>query len=123
MIRFKWLKISLVAVVVSCGKELPELRDFDKASFVQDRNGCLNRRRSMVHALQREKDKLLALDEMQIVAVLGKPDSKELLSRNQKFYQYNLHPASQCADRTDTVSLKLIIRFNAVGLAKEVSVE
>jgi len=120
----RWLKIVLIlAVMNSCGKELPDLKEIDKKSFIEDKNGCLHRRRSMIEAIQQQKDKLLALDEMQVVALLGKPDHNELYKRNQKFYHYYLHPAPECSDVTDTISLRLVIRFNAMGLAKEVSVE
>lgn len=118
--------LSLFLIVVSClscGRDLPEIRGIDKTTFARDRNGCLNQRRTMVKAIQNEKDKLLALDEMEIVAILGKPDHNELYKRNQKFFYYYLHPSPRCSLQTDTVSLRLIIRFNAMGLAKEVSVE
>jgi hypothetical protein len=124
MVRFRWLNAFVVAAVVSsCGKELPELDGIDKKAFIEDRNGCLQKRRSMVDAIQNQKEKLLALEQMQIVALLGKPDHNELYKRNQKFFYYYLHPGPDCALPTDTVSLKLVIRFNAMGLAKEVSVE
>ncbi|HYC85160.1 MAG TPA: hypothetical protein VEB86_08050 [Chryseosolibacter sp.] len=123
MTAYRWLKVAMIAVVIaSCGKPLPELDGFDKVKFAEDRNGCLGKRLLMTDALRRQKDKLLALDEMKIVAVLGKPDHNELYKRNQKFYHYYLSPSADCA-AADTGSLKLVIRFNAMGLAKEVAVE
>lgn len=125
MAKFRLFSIVMfnISMLAGCGKELPELRGIDKKEWIEDRNGCLRKRRSMVKAIQEEKDKLLALDEMQVVALLGKPDHHELYKRNQKFYHYYLHPAEACAGVTDTVALSLVIRFNAMGLAKEVSVQ
>lgn len=74
-------------------------------------------------AIDREKEKLLGLDEMQTVTLLGSPDQNELYSRNQKFYYYFIEPAPSCSGGSDSISERLVIRFNAVGLAKEVSIE
>lgn len=73
-------------------------------------------------AIDREKEKLLGLDEVQTVKLLGSPDQEELYSRNQKFYYYFIDPAAQCGTPGDSTAEKLVIRFNAVGLAKEVSI-
>lgn len=73
----------------------------------------------MIDAIKKEKQKLLALDEMQVVELLGSPDRNELFKRNQKFYYYFLEPAPEC-DVHGESPLKLSIRFNAMGLAKEV---
>ena len=60
---------------------------------------------------------------MQIVKLLGRPDQNELSTRNQKFFYYFLEPAPACGTATDSLSARLSIRFNAVGLAKEVAIE
>lgn len=77
----------------------------------------------MTTAIDREKEKLLALDEMKIVKLLGKPDRNELFTRNQKFYEYFLEPSPECGGNSTKVAKKLVIRFNAMGLAKEVAIE
>lgn len=67
---------------------------------------------------------MLGLEEMQVIELLGRPDQNELYKRNQKFYYYWLTPSDQC-DSTHVAGtmLRLAIRFNAMGLAKEVAVE
>jgi len=70
----------------------------------------------------RQREKLLALDEMAIVKLLGRPDEQEIYKRNQKFYYYYVKPGSQCESMTGDTE-KLVIRFNAVGLAKEINLE
>ena len=76
----------------------------------------------MIETIRKEKEKLLALDEVQVIKVLGKPDRNELFKRNQKFYHYYLEPSEGCLNAVDT-PLRLSIRFNAMGLAKEIVIE
>jgi hypothetical protein len=124
MARFKSFSFLVCILLLSCGKELPELKGIDKTEWMADKHGCGDKRSKMIASLQGEKDKLLALSEMEIVEVLGRPDENELYKRNQKFYYYQLSPTKQfCDGATDSEALKLIIRFNAMGLAKEVSIE
>jgi hypothetical protein len=125
MVRFRSLSIIAYAVFVfSCGNDLPELKGIDKSEWIADKHACGDKRSKMVTSLQTEKDKLLALSEMEIVEVLGRPDENELYKRNQKFYYYHLNPGKEfCDTASDTTVLKLVIRFNAMGLAKEISIE
>lgn len=124
MHRFRSLSpLLLILLLISCGKALPSLDGIDKAAWANDRNGCQQKRLAMKDALMKEKEKLLALKETQIVSLLGKPDRNELLKRSQKFYHYYLEPSLECKGRSDTSALKLLIRFNAMGLAKEISIE
>ena len=58
---------------------------------------------------------------MEIVELMGRPDQTELLKRNQKFFTYFITGGPGCAVADSVVTL-LTIRFNAMGLAKEVEV-
>ena len=118
-----WLSIFLVLIFVSCDKPLPTLEGIDAERWTEDKNACDKDRTSMREAIDREKEKLLSLDQMQIVALLGRPDQNELLKRNQKFFYYFLEPGPECGGTADSTAEKLVIRFNAMGLAKEVSIE
>jgi hypothetical protein len=123
MNRFRTLSFYLLFIVVfSCGKQTPELEGFDKKSWDLDKNACSGKRAQMMVSISKEKDKLLALNEMQIVDVLGRPDQNELYKRNQKFFYYFLQPSRDCGTG-DSTSSRLVIRFNAMGLAKEISIE
>jgi hypothetical protein len=123
MLRYKWLNLAVIALFMfSCGKSLPELEGIDQQVWKEDRNGCAHKREPMAAAIKKEKNKLLALNELEIIKVLGKPDRNELFKRNQKFYHYFLEPADECASHGDE-PLRLSIRFNAMGLAKEIVVE
>jgi outer membrane protein assembly factor BamE (lipoprotein component of BamABCDE complex) len=75
----------------------------------------------MIKPLQEQKNKLQGLTEMQIIALLGRPDQNELYSRNQKFYYYSLEPGKACGQNIEPK--RLSVRFNAVGRANEVELE
>ncbi|MBX2963257.1 MAG: hypothetical protein KF687_12145 [Cyclobacteriaceae bacterium] len=117
----KWLSVAIV-LLVGCGNPLPQLEGIDAERWKNDKNGCLNQRSSMKEAIAQQKEKLLALNEKQIIRLLGKPDQNELYKRNQKFYSYYIHPAPACGKHSDFFNV-LIIRFNAMGLANEVVIE
>lgn len=102
---------------------MPSLEGMDLERWKEDKNACNNIRGDMRKAIDREKNKLLSLDQMQIVELLGKPDQNELYRRNQKFFYYFLEPSPDCKKAADSVAEKLVIRFNAMGLAKEVMIE
>jgi hypothetical protein len=119
----QYLLIVLVIVLSSCSTKLPELKGIDTQAWMDDKNGCKKKRSSMIAALEREQEKLLALTELQIVTVLGKPDQHELYKRNQKFYYYYLTPSSTCEEKNNASPQRLVIRFNAMGLAKETFLE
>lgn len=124
MRALRWPSFFLLLIVfLSCQKALPTLEGIDSDRWKEDKNACLKQRLEMRDAIDREKEKLLALDQMQIVSLLGKPDQNELSSRNQKFFYYFLEPALACGGTADSTAARLVIRFNAVGLAKEVAIE
>ncbi|MCU0357380.1 MAG: hypothetical protein MUE95_07355 [Cyclobacteriaceae bacterium] len=113
---------ALFILILSCGKPLPQLDQMDLDAWRTDTDGCLGHRMMMTEAITAQKEKLLALDEKEIIYLLGKPDKNELYTRNQKFYSYYLYPAPSC-NSGDSTTLTLIIRFNAMGLAKEITIE
>lgn len=117
----KWLLLSVVCLVFSCGKPLPDLSPIDLAQWKEDKGGCKNIRTSYLAALTEQKDELKGLSEGDIIELLGRPDRNELYKRNQKFYYYDLEPGKGC-DST-LFNQQLILRFNAMGMAKEVSIE
>lgn len=121
----KWLNVSVLLVFIyGCDKPLPELEGVNGDLFEQDKNACNKIRSTMRGAIDDQKKELLALNQMQIVKLLGRPDVNELSSRNQKFFYYFLEPAPDCSGaKADSSAERLVIRFNAVGLAKEVAVE
>lgn len=116
----KWFWLSLV--LVSCGKQLPDLAPIDVAQWRTDKGGCGNIRWSSIQQLTEQLEELKALSEGDVVTLLGRPDRNELYKRNQKFYYYDIEPGKACSDSIKT-NQQLILRFNAMGLAKEVTIE
>ena len=122
----KWLKLTPVffwLMLSSCGDPLPTLEGVDLQTWKNDKHGCAGKRFTMMSSLSSQSKKLLALSESEIISLLGKPDENELYKRNQKFYYYLIDPSKTCSDTISTDPRKLVIRFNAVGLAKEVVIE
>lgn len=117
------LGVTIFLINISCGQPLPTLDQIDLYAWKNDKQACHGKRASMSSALESQSEKLLALDESEIIELLGKPDEAELYTRNQKFYYYFVDPSKGCAQADSTASRRLIIRFNATGLAKEVSIE
>ena len=118
----KLLSALFILVVLSCGKSLPEIEHLDLDAWKKDKNACGAYRSDNIEVIRSQKEKLLALKESQIIELLGRPDRNELYKRNQKFFQYYLEPASIC-ENAKVDALRLVIRFNAMGLAKEVAIE
>jgi hypothetical protein len=119
---FKWRSpLFIILVLVSCNSA-PKLEDFDSDVWASDRYGCRDLRGKYYPSLKLQKSKLLGLNEMEVVQVLGNPDQNELFTRNQKFYYYFLEPSEKCAIPS-LKAKRLVLRFNAVGLLKEINEE
>jgi hypothetical protein len=120
MLRKAWF--SVVLILYGCSKPLPVLENVNVADWKADPNGCLGKRTSMEQAIRGQKEKLLTLSETEVIALLGMPDRNELYKRNQKFFYYFITASSGCPTPAER-EVKLSIRFNAVGLVKEVTLE
>ena len=119
MKNLSWLGLSLF--LIACGKPLPDLSPIDLVQWKDDKGGCKQLRSTKVEELKKQKDELKGLSEKDIIQVLGRPDHNELYKRNQKFYYYDIDPGKICND--STAGLQLVIRFTAMGYAKEVTLE
>ena len=116
------LKVPLLLLLcLSCGKAIPHLEGIDLDQWKDDRNGCNGYRSSVSTTLNTEIPKVKGLSEMDIIGLFGKPDQNELYKRNQKFYCYFLSRGPMC-EKADSLPNKLILRFNAMGYAQQVSV-
>lgn len=118
----KWsIAIGLILLMPACsGQKGPEVKGFDSKSWMDDPNGCTGQRREQVRDLEPKLKQLKGLNNQEIMRVLGKPDRNELYKRNQKFFIYYISAAEACGDlSSDTSSVYLSIRFNALGLSSE----
>jgi outer membrane protein assembly factor BamE (lipoprotein component of BamABCDE complex) len=112
----------LIFILLACSGPSPSFEGIDWTVWKEDADACKNQRAQYIEPLSRQLGKLKGLSEMEVVKLMGKPDQNELYKRNQKFYHYFLKPGLPCAKSDSGVS-KLTVRFNAIGLAKEVSIE
>ena len=117
-----YIILYLLVLLTSCGKNLPAFDNLDLELWKKDKDGCNGFRFETHEALKSNLEKLKGLSEMDIVNLLGSPDQNELYKRNQKFYTFFIQSSASCSHPVES-PLKLVIRFNAMGLAKEVTVE
>lgn len=121
MEKLVWFSL-FFAVLLSCGKPMPTFDHIDIEKWKEDKAGCTLIRQPLIDQLDQQREKIKSLSESEVVELLGRPDKNELLKRNQKFFYYFLEPGPTCPNGNPEFK-KLMIRFNAIGLAKEVSIE
>ena len=109
-------------LLAGCSPDAPTLDGFDRAAWTSDKNGCAGKRISLADTLSNQREALLAQPEAGILTAIGKPDLIELYKRNQKLYHYFLSGGPGCSDSVQVPS-QLVIRFNAMGRAKEILLE
>ncbi len=114
--------LCLTVLTLSCGGKLPAFETIDSDQWKKDRNACGGYRQGIRAEIDHDVAKLKGLSENDMFSLLGRPDQNELYKRNQKFYSYFLTPGPGCPS-TDSVVHRVIIRFNAMGYAQQVTVE
>lgn len=119
----RFLIVVLVFLMCACSSEPPvSVEEFNYPAWQQDKRACSQTREALWQDLRKVKSKLIGLNEMEVVAVLGKPDKRSLFSRNQKAALYYLDPAPDC--KTAHTGERRIVRvlFNALNQAKEITI-
>jgi len=118
-VYFVALFATTMVISPSCSRR-KVLGDFDSQKWISDKGGCSGTRMKMKNDLLLIKYKLRGLKYSEITQVLGRPDTEELYERNQKFYTYYLQKGPDCPQVDSLKSIKVQIRFTAVGISKEV---
>lgn len=120
-IAFKntWYVFLLTVWLMACSNNTTKFDGVDLSQWIKDPEGCNRNRIPMVPLILSQKDKILAQSESDVIKLLGKPDGVELYKRNQKLYHYRITPGPDCKDQ-DSLYSELLIRFNAMGRAKEI---
>lgn len=111
----------LILLFSGCVQEIQV--SFDNNAWKTDRKGCKGIRIGMYPEIVESQKEILGLTNKEIIRVLGKPQRNELYRRNQKFFIYQISPASECKNTYNAETLFLFVRFNAVGLSQEVFVQ
>lgn len=108
--------------LLGCSSPPDKLGRLDLVQWRQDRGGCQGTRKTQVEALKAEQQQLMGKFANEVGDLLGKPDIHQLGGRNQKYYVYFLEKGVHCDDITQrSEALKVIMRFNAVGLLAEIT--
>lgn len=122
------LKIGLLFAflwgISACTPPPDQLGALDLVAWRSDRGSCTDVRSGLVEAFRTEQEQLLGKTANEIGTLLGRPDIHQLGGRNQKYYVYFLEKGVHCDDITKkSTALKAILRFNAVGLLAEITVQ
>ncbi|UBM57679.1 hypothetical protein LAG90_12735 [Marinilongibacter aquaticus] len=120
-------KLSLLCFLflMSCRADSFDMgEDLDLKTFKGDRMACEAGRESLVDALKKAQDKILSHSEDEILSTLGRYDFQLLDERKQKRFIYFLAAGKQCEGAAgESKAETMVIHFNALGLAKEVTFE
>jgi outer membrane protein assembly factor BamE (lipoprotein component of BamABCDE complex) len=118
-----FLILTIVGTVLlfSCSEQ-KQLKGFDAETWKKDRKACLSLRKNQEAQAYQIREQLKGWNETQVREALGSPDYQELYTRNQKFFTYFIEPAPECTDQSQNSALRLILRFNAMGLINEVTI-
>ena len=122
------LRIFIVCFCVgnwlACTEAPDRLGTLDLATWRADRGSCSGQRAELREAFNQEQGRLIGKSANDIGQLLGRPDVHQLGGRNQKVYVYFMEKGIHCNDITQpSKALKAILRFNAVGLLTEVSIQ
>ncbi|TAF63757.1 MAG: hypothetical protein EAZ55_12895 [Cytophagales bacterium] len=114
---FIYLFVITFAMMGCESKEPVTIQNFDTSVWKTDKNACKNQRKKIFEELNKEKKKLEGLSQMQVVALLGKPDRVMLEGRSQRIFYYFLEAGAQCNTTNKNEyakeGKKLKLRFSA----------
>ncbi|MDX5421116.1 MAG: hypothetical protein LPK14_02605 [Hymenobacteraceae bacterium] len=119
----RYLSTPLFVLLILGACSTPEsLQGFDSETWKADRYGCEGGRQAMVDEFEGIRRELYGKKEYVIRNVLGKPDSEELLERNQRIYYYYIEPGTQCTERNRLSEANRVeVRINPTGKVSEVT--
>lgn len=119
--RLLFIPVFTLALLSSCGTP-DSLKDFDSATWKSDTYACAGQRTTLVAEFEKIRKELYGKKEYVLRNLLGRPDSEELLERNQRIYYYYIEPGTQCKDRTNMSEANRVeVRINALGKVSEVT--
>lgn len=117
----KLLFIPLLCLLLGCAKQA-RIDGFDSEKWQQDKKGCRDQRRAMLHEFDTIRLDLYGRDENDIKDILGKPDAEQLMRRGQRVFIYYLEPGAQCTERNKlSEANRAEVRFNALHKVSEIT--
>ena len=109
------LSIVISLFLYSCNPLPSELNGIDLNKWKEDKYACENYRKEKINDLHSSKETLLRFSEADIMSILGRPESTELIEKSQKIYTYYLEPNKNCGvSNIGTIKI-LQVRFNSTG--------
>ncbi|GAA4445636.1 hypothetical protein GCM10023188_49120 [Pontibacter saemangeumensis] len=116
------LPLVLALVLLTSCSTPDSLKNFDSETWKDDSFACAGKRSEMVDDFEKIRKELYGKKEYVLRTVLGRPDSEELLERNQRIYYYYIEPGKQCTDRTALSEANRVeVRIGATGKISEVA--
>lgn len=116
IVRRSWSMLLLI-VVLACQNGSVSFKSFDSQRWISESLDCKNYRISVIDQMEAEFDRLLGMNEKELIRHLGKPEETHLYTRGQKFFNYSL----TCGDSIIS-DKRLRIRFSALDQVNEVIV-
>ncbi|BDD04252.1 hypothetical protein [Aureibacter tunicatorum] len=101
-----------------------DLKGFDSASWKGDRHGCEAYRSSIYKDIVEQREQVLGKTIREVNGYFGNPNITELARKDQKYYLYQVTKDSTCQGfDSDTKQIYLRLRFSAVGIVNEVTLD
>ncbi len=111
----------MLFLLVACQREIT-IDGFDAQKWKDDSNGCHGAREKLLFLLMSNQKQLIGRNELEIKALLGKPDATDIRSRGQKFFEYGVKGGNLCKPESLENPEILRIRFDALDRVSEVAV-
>ncbi len=108
-----------MAMLSACGKDL-SVAGMDAQKWREDAHGCKGYREKVAGLLIEQRKNLIGANEKEIQHLLGKPDSRELQTRGQLYFVYEIKAGKGCENAGNPRLLR--IRFDALNRVTELVV-
>jgi hypothetical protein len=112
----------LVIGFTACKSDITFTEKFDSLTWKADKNGCKDKRLSLLADLENIKSELINVGDKDLLELLGKPDKVQLYDRHQRFFYYYVENGEQCGEGTKKAR-RVAVRLNSLNLVSEISVE
>ncbi len=112
--------LAVAGALAGCGHALPDLPDFDSATWKADPYGCRNQRAALVPILEKHRADLFEARVNDITNLLGHPDEEELGEQSDKVYIYYVTPGLHCQPgHPRSARPRVMLRSGATGTVTE----
>jgi len=123
MTRFRYFISGLLFVLIAsaCNEDI-RIPNFEPQKWKEDPNGCNGDREKLLTILLTGRSQVIGKNEVEVKEFLGKPDSQDLRTRGQKFFEYGVKGGNLCNPQSLNQPEILRIRFDALDRVTEMAV-